>query len=111
MQTTQNTCLYPYLCIQAAGAGTRIDAVYMAVARFPYNVQILETVKQGLPDCVIMDRRTPVDVVDFVVEHFNSFHAGSPTTFLQWRAHTHTHMTKTAKWNKWESRANNETLL
>ena len=71
--------------IEACGAGTRIDAVYLGAQRYPYNVMIQETVKQGLQDCVILDRRTPTDVIDYVVEHFNSFHAGSPTTFLQWR--------------------------
>ena len=63
--------------------GTRVDAVYIALDKWPDSPQVKATVAGGLTECVVFDRRTPADVLIHTINHANEFHRGSPTTFVQ----------------------------
>ena len=65
------------------GGGTMVDGVYIAAARDPSNPQILQTLSQGLEDAIVVHPSTPSDIVAYVTDEHNSFHLGSPSTFLQ----------------------------
>ena len=65
------------------GGGTMTDGVYIAANKAPLAPQVQATLEQGLEDCVIVHPCTPTDVITHIVDSHNSFHLGSPSTFLQ----------------------------
>ena len=64
------------------GGGTMTDGVYIAANKAPLAPQVQATLEQGLEDCVILHPCTPTDVITHIVDSHNSFHLGSPSTFL-----------------------------
>jgi hypothetical protein len=63
--------------------GTLTAAVYVAHEREPTNSMVHRTVRQGLKSAVVLQFRTPPDVVDYLIKLHNSFHDGSGTSFIE----------------------------
>ena len=59
------------------GHATLAEAVYEAVRREPNNPQVQETLKNGLSNALVLSIRTPRDVLTYLKEEHNRWHAGA----------------------------------
>lgn len=68
------------------GHATLTEAVYLAIEDDPRkeNAQVQASVKQGLPDPLVLSPRTPRDVLCWVKETHNEFHKGASLTVLEY---------------------------
>lgn len=67
----------------AVGGGTLTDCFYEAARLYPKEENVVLSLEQGLDDCVLIHKATPVDIVDYMILEHNAFHDGAPTTFIQ----------------------------
>ena len=65
------------------GGGTLIESIYVAEKMDPQNQFILELTAKGIPHCLKLTVRTPLDALVHVKEQPNKFQAGSAVTFTE----------------------------
>ena len=65
------------------GHATLTEAVYKANQEQPENPMVVETLKQGLPDALVLSPRTPQDILLWIKDGHISFHQGVSVTLLE----------------------------
>ena len=61
--------------------GTLTEAVYEAVTRAPDNPLVIASVKSGITNALVINKRTPKDVLEWLRDYHNEFHNGSKYAF------------------------------
>ena len=62
---------------------TLAESVYEAALREPENKFVKISLENGIPGAIIFNARTPADVLTYLKELHNDFHAGVDTSFLE----------------------------
>ena len=63
--------------------GTLSAAVYLAAAEDAENVNVKESIRNGIPGATLLHPRTPRDVLEWLRDWHNSFHGGSSISFIE----------------------------
>ncbi len=63
--------------------GTLTNAIYLANEEMPSNAQVVMTLNQGLRDCLIFRKDTPLDVLRWLRDYHNRFHQGAAQSFTE----------------------------
>eukprot|EP00974_Lingulodinium_polyedra_P027103 2615064-Lingulodinium_polyedra.AAC.1 len=63
--------------------GTLLRAIFNAIEKEPNNKMVQHIISTGLNHCIMLNERTPRDVVAWMRDFYNAWHRGSSTNFLE----------------------------